>query len=91
MRYAVSIAGAFKKSVKKMQKRGLDLSLLETIIESIANREKLEPKYRDHELSGICKGLRECHIKPDWLLIYLVDEEEQVVTLVNTDSHSDLF
>ena len=74
-----------------MKKRGYDLSLLEKIIEMIANREKLDPKYRDHELSGVCKGLRECHIKPDWLLIYLVDKEEQVITLVDTGSHSDLF
>lgn len=91
MKYAVSIAGKFKDSFKRMKKRGYDLSLLEKIIEMIANREKLDPKYRDHELSGVCKGLRECHIKPDWLLIYLVDKEEQVITLVDTGSHSDLF
>ena len=74
-----------------MQKRGFDLSLLDAIVEKIANREKLEPKYHDHELSGIYKGFKECHIKPDWLLLYLVDNEEQVITLVNTGTHSDLF
>ena len=91
MRYAISIAGQFRKNIKKMQKRGFNLSLLDEIVEKIANREKLEPKYRDHGLSGIYKGFRECHIKPDWLLLYLVDDEEQVITLVNTGTHSDLF
>ena len=91
MRYAVSIAGQFRKNIRKMQKRGFNLSLLGAIVEKIANREKLEPKYRDHELSGIYKGFRECHIKPDWLLLYLVDDEEQVITLVSTGTHSDLF
>ena len=91
MRYAVSIAGQFRKNIKEMQKRGFNLSLLDEIVEKIANREKLESKYRDHGLSGIYKGFRECHIKPDWLLLYLVDDEEQVITLVNTGTHSDLF
>ena len=57
----------------------------------IANGETLDKKYRDHELSGIFKGLRECHIKPDWLLVYLVDDKNHVITLVNTGTHSDLF
>ena len=60
-------------------------------LKKISNREVLEPRYCDHELSGIYKGLRECHIKPDWLLIYLVDDENQAIILVNTGSHSDLF
>ena len=91
MTYTVKAAGAFKKNRKAMRKRGLDLALLNDVVTKIANREILDIKYRDHELSGVYKGLRECHIQPDWLLIYLVDEKNQVITLVNTGTHSDLF
>ena len=74
-----------------MKRRGLNLDLLDNLIERIANRERLEPRYHDHELVGVYKGLRECHIQPDWLLIYSVDDENKVITLVTTGSHSDLF
>ena len=74
-----------------MKKRGLNLELLDNLIERIANRERLEPRYHDHELVGVYKDLRECHIQPDWLLIYSVDDENKVITLVTTGSHSDLF
>ena len=91
MKYAVSYAGRFRKNRNIMKKRCLNLDLLDDLVERIANREKLEPRYRDHELVGVFKGLRECHIQPDWLLIYLVDNENQTITLVSTGSHSDLF
>ena len=91
MRYAVSIAGQFKNSVKICKKRGFDINLLDEIIEKIANRERLEPKYRDHQLLGYKKCYRECHIKPDWLLVYAVDDDKQSIILVDTGTHSDLF
>ena len=91
MKYAVSFAGTFKKSIRICEKRGFDITLLEELIEKIANREKLEPRYRDHQLVGLRKRYRECHIKPDWLLIYHVDDEELELFLFRTGTHSDLF
>lgn len=91
MKYAVSFAGAFKNSKKLCEKRGFDIALLDEIIERIANRERLDPKYHDHQLVGQRKCYRECHIKPDWLLIYAVDDEKQLIVLVDTGTHSDLF
>ena len=67
------------------------MNLLDVVIERIANREKLEPQYRDHQLLGYKKCYRECHIKPDWLLIYAVDDDKQSIVLVDTGTHSDLF
>lgn len=60
----------FLKDLKVAKSRGLDLSLLEEVVNKLANREKLEPKYHDHALSGKYSDFRECHVKPDWLLIY---------------------
>jgi len=79
----------FKKDVKRMQKRGKDFSEFKNIIERLAIGQKLEPKHRDHLLVGEYKGSRECHIAPDWLLIYELGESE--VTLIRTDTHADLF
>lgn len=73
-----------------MIKRGLDISLLDKVIERLAQGEALEEKYKDHALTGNFVGFRECHIKPDWLLIYLIEENILTLTLVNTGSHSDL-
>lgn len=72
-------------------KRGFDLSLLDDVIFKIANGNKLERKYKEHELTGDFKGLTECHIKPDWILIYLIEQDILTLTLVNTGTHSDLF
>ena len=73
------------------KKRGLDLNLLEKLITSLQNNIPLEEKYRDHELRGKYKGFRECHIAPDWLLIYMKEEDILVLTLIDTGTHSDLF
>ena len=81
----------FKKSLKLAKKRGLDLNLLEKLITSLQNNIPLEEKYRDHELRGKYKGFRECHIAPDWLLIYMKEEDILVLTLIDTGTHSDLF
>ena len=74
-----------------MKKRGLDLSLLNEVVDKLRQGMPLEEKHHDHELKGKFAGFRECHIKPDWLLIYLLENEILTLTLVDTGSHSDLF
>lgn len=80
----------FKKDIKICQKRSLDLSLLKNVIKTLSNGETLAEKYRDHALSGIYAGFRECHIKPDWILIYSIDNGQLILTLSRTGSHSDI-
>jgi mRNA interferase YafQ len=79
----------FKRDVKQMQRQGKDLGKLKKVLESLVKDEKLSQKYRDHVLVGQYKGTRECHIEPDWLLIYELAESE--IVLIRTGSHSDLF
>ena len=74
-----------------MKKRGLDISLLDDVVDKLRQGIPLEEKYKDHGLSGKYEGFRECHIKPDWLLIYLIENDILTLTLVDTGSHSDLF
>ena len=81
----------FLKDLRLAKKRGLDLSLLEEVVNKLANQETLDEKYHDHALSGDYIDFRECHIKPDWLLVYTVDDEELELFLFRTGSHSDLF
>lgn len=81
----------FKKDYKKIVKRGYDIRLLETVIGLLAEQKPLPEKYRDHNLIGNYSGCRECHITPDWLLIYEINEDELVLYLTRTGSHSDLF
>lgn len=81
----------FKKEYKLMLKRGLKSALLEEVVAMLRCRQQLPEKYRDHELSGEYAGFRECHIMPDWLLIYRVEEDRLMLTLFRTGSHSDLF
>ena len=80
----------FKKDYKRMKKQGKDLSLLEGIITDLLAEKALDEKYLDHPLSGNYVGFRECHILPDWLLIYTVDKKQLILTAVRTGSHSDL-
>lgn len=89
--YRIKFSSAFKKSYKLMKKRGLDLSLLDDVIDKLRQGIILEEKYKDHELIGNYKGFRECHIKPDWLLVYLIEDDILTLTLVNTGTHSDIF
>ena len=81
----------FLKDLRLAIKRGLDLSSLEEVVNKLANQEKLDEKYHDHPLSGDYSDFRECHIKPDWLLVYTIDDEELELFLFRTGSHSDLF
>lgn len=81
----------FKRDLKLAIKRGYNIDLLEDVVNKLASGETLEQKYRDHELSGDFKGLRECHITPDWLLVYQIIDSELVLYLSRTGTHSDLF
>ena len=91
MKYDLVLTSKFKKSVKLAKKRGLDISLLEDVVDKLQHGIQLEKKHHDHELKGRFKGFRECHVQPDWLLMYLIDDDVLVLTLVNTGTHSDLF
>ncbi|MBS7224869.1 MAG: type II toxin-antitoxin system YafQ family toxin [Clostridiaceae bacterium] len=82
---------SFKKDVKRMKKRGLPLTELHSVIELLANDTPLPAKYRDHALTGNFSGLRECHIRPDWLLIYRLHENELILSLTRTGTHAELF
>lgn len=82
---------SFKKDYKRAIKRGYDIKLMEEIIENIAKGEPLPEKNKDHSLSGDYIGCRECHITPDWLLIYEIDNGELILYLTRTGTHSDLF
>ena len=81
----------FKKDYKLAMKRNLDIGLLDDIIRKLAHGEILPERNRDHALVGEFSGYRECHIRPDWLLIYRIEQELLVLTLTRTGSHSDLF
>ena len=87
----VKLTTGFRKDYKLAIKRGLKIELLETVVEMLANGKILPPENRDHELGGNWKGHRECHIQPDWLLIYRIDKNILVLTLSRTGTHSDLF
>lgn len=89
--YTVKFTSSYKKSYKLMKKRGLDLSLLDDVVDILRQGKTLDKKYKDHLLKGEYAGFHECHIKPDWLLIYLIDNDVLTLTLVDTGSHSDLF
>lgn len=82
---------SFKKDYKLIKKRGYDISLLKETVSVIANEEVLPERYRDHELKGEYEGFRECHILPDWLLIYRIEDGNVILALARTGSHSDLF
>lgn len=82
---------AFKRDFKRIKKRGYDINLLKNVIAMLAEGLSLPSEYRDHSLSGDFIGCRECHIAPDWLLIYETHEEELLLYLMRTGTHSDLF
>ena len=91
MTYKVIWTSKFKKDYKLAMKRGFEIKLLDNVIRSLAKGEKLSEKHKDHELTGNWKGFRECHIEPDWILIYTIENNLLVLTLSRTGSHSDLF
>jgi mRNA interferase YafQ len=80
---------AFKKDWKRADRRGKDLETLDSVMRRLATEQQLEPRFRDHKLTGDWQGFRECHIESDWLLIYRVEGDE--ITFVRTGTHADLF
>lgn len=94
MKYQVKYTAQFKKELKSAIKRGYDINELQYVVNLIAegtNAPELYEKYKDHELKGKWNRFRECHIRPDWLLIYEIVEDILVLSLARTGSHSDLF
>lgn len=90
-KYGIVLTSLFKKDLKTAKKRGYDLSLLNDVVDTLASGQPLAEKYKDHSLIGNYKGCRECHITPDWLLIYEISNNELILYLARTGTHSDLF
>ena len=86
---AIRRTSQFKQDAKRMQRQGRDLEKLKSVLASLVEGEELTPEYRDHVLVWQYRGTRECHLEPDWLLIYELAETE--IVLIRTGSHSDLF
>lgn len=82
---------SFKKDFKRMLKRGYNQEHLKDVLSLLAEQKALPEKYKDHNLSGNYEGYRECHIEPDWLLIYKIYDDKLVLVVTRTGSHSDLF
>ena len=91
MKYEVKFTTQFKKDLKRAKKQHKNLDKLFEVVSILANGEKLEEAYRDHELTGDYAGTRECHIEPDWLLVYEIQQSVLVLMLYQAGSHSDLF
>ncbi len=91
MKYKITYRKNFEKDYKRCKKRGLDLSLLHTVISLLAEKGSLPPKYKPHKLSGEYKGCWECHIQSDWLLVWMQNDTELVLLFMNTGTHADLF
>lgn len=92
MKYRVFKAKRFRKNLKKMLRRGKDENKLNAVVLMLAQGEVLPPQYKDHALSGVLEGLRDCHIENDWVLLYFYTANgELVLTLTDTGTHADLF
>ncbi len=89
--YSIERTNAFKKSFKRCVKRGLDVTLFQKVITILAENGSLPSRYRPHKLSSKYEGLWECHISPDWLLIWSQNDDELTLLLIDTGSHSDIF
>ncbi len=90
MKYGVRKTSRYKKSLKKMLKRGKDIKKLTNVVLKLANGEQLPPQYKDHPLSGDLAGLRDCHIETDWVLLYEIKDNLLILSLADTGTHSDL-
>lgn len=91
MKYEVKPTKRFQKDLNRIKRRGYDMKLITEVIKTLAKGERLAAKYRDHELTGNFVGCRECHISPDWLLVYEIDKGKLILYLTRTGTHSDLF
>ncbi|MBP3735854.1 MAG: type II toxin-antitoxin system YafQ family toxin [Lachnospiraceae bacterium] len=91
MRYEVKFTNQFKKDLKLAKKQNKDLDKLFEVVNILADGGTLDARYRDHDLTGDYKGTRECHIEPDWLLVYEIRDEVLVLMLYRLGTHSELF
>ena len=89
--YEIEYTGLFKRKVKLLKKRGYDLSLLESVIAELKETGTLQEKYQPHKLMGNYAGFGECHIKPDWLLVWAKEDNRLVLVMIDTGTHSDIF
>ncbi len=89
MKYKFYFTSKFKKEYRKLSAQNMEA--VDKIIQRLLNGEKLEPRYCDHQLSGKLKDFRDCHVRPDLVLIYKIEEDILLLTAVNIDSHSNLF
>lgn len=87
----IKVHRLFKKDLKRIERRGYNLDLLRTTVSFLAEQKTLPEKYKDHRLTGDYTGYRECHITPDWLLVYRIDRDQLILVLTRTGTHSDLF
>lgn len=81
----------FKRDYKRMKKRGLNMAELQIVLDKLCAEKPLEERHRDHALVGRYAGFRECHIRPDWLLVYAIDKDRLILVASRTGTHSDLF
>ena len=91
MKYAIRYSGRFKKSYKLCKRRGLDMSHFEQVVRLLAETGSLPAKYRPHILTGKYAGIWECHIEPDWLMLWKQNDTELILLLLDTGTHSDIF
>lgn len=89
--YKIVYTNRMKKDAKLMKKRGKDLNKLINVLSILASGDPLPIQYRDHQLSGNLHDFRECHIEPDWLLLYQIHEDILILSATATGSHADLF
>ncbi len=89
--YSVEYTNRFKKDIKRAIKRGYDLALIEKAIDLLQNTGKLPAQYKPHSLSGKYAGMHECHIKPDWLMVWEQNDDKLTLLFLATGTHSDLF
>ena len=90
-KYSLVLSGYFKRDLKLAVKRKRDITIMDAVVEMLLSGESLPARYKDHNLSGNWASHRECHIEPDWLLIYYIDDEVLTLTLTRTGTNSDLF
>ncbi len=91
MSYSISYTNRFKKSYKRCIKRGYDASLFQNVVSILSEKGTLPPEYHPHKLSGNYNGYWECHIQPDWLMIWEQQDQHLTLLLIDTGSHADLF
>jgi mRNA interferase YafQ len=89
--YKLKFTTSYKKDYKRIVKRGLNTFLLDEVIEELRQGKKLDERYHDHALKGKYTGFNECHIQPNWLLVYLIEDDILTLTLSRTGRHNDIF